>query len=253
MPNYRASTPAVLERLSQYGFGENVEFSQHGKLRIDKLEIPPEFQRKLRPRNWSQFVPALFGRITVAEVNGHFIVVDGQHRLDEADGWEVLPATLFRGVSMRDAAAMFDLYNSERVALRAADEFRAACVSENDDALALDAALLARGLDGWCQGRAETDLGSIASVRTLEDQLGLDHTLYTMDFISDVWPWPQVEGSPHVRIVRGVGQFLRSEKKVTGRKRPRKWNPAERDMLVNYLALFYPQQDGMESSWPRRS
>lgn len=240
---------AVLERLAAYGYGEDVEYTRTGKLRIDSLKVPGEFQRKLRPRRWGMFVPALFGRIIVAEVNGISLTVDGQHRLDHAvaSGMESIPAILYRGMTMRDAAAMFDILNSERVALNAADEFRSSCWSEDTGAMALDTALLSRGLDGWCKGRGDVDLRAISSVRKLNDDLGLDHTTYTLDVIGAIWPWAEVDGSPHVRIVRGFGQFLRPMKRVTGKKRPRRWNTDDRDLLVDYIRTFYPEGEGMKS------
>lgn len=233
-----AHDAAVVARLAKYGYGKNT------KVVISETHNPDEFQRRLKPRTWSIFVKALFGRVTIMVVNGENIVVDGQHRLEHAErhGEKTAPAVMFENGTMEDAAAMFDLFNSERIALSAAVAFRAACLSGDRAMLALDKALLARELDGWCNGREAYDLDSIGSVVMIHDQLGLDHTLYTLDVLADCWSW-DVPKSPHVRCIRGFAQFLRPQKRVTlrsGRLQERYWDPADRDLLTAYLRLFFP-------------
>ena len=250
----------VMERLSAFGFGEDV------MLDPTSLKVPEEFQRDEKARGWKKFVPALFGRLIVVEVDGEDLLVDGQHRNAGAKraNVKVVPAVRFsrtldgRGMTLADAAAMFDICNSQRVALPAADEFRAAIVSEDEDAIALDEALLVRNLDGTGRGNrsghpnAET-LKSISSVRKLQYDLGLDHTLYTLDVINEIWPFAEIKTSPHVRIVRGFGQFLRPEKTVLasakGRRRVnRRWNLADRQALVEYLGLRFGPKETPEDA-----
>jgi hypothetical protein len=256
----------ILERLSRYGFGEDVE------LPIDSIEVPEEFQRELKPRNWAVFAPPLFGRPGIAEVvsaNGRklktprLLGVDGQHRIYEAkvNGYDKVPCTVVRGMSLEDAAGWFDLANHARVGLPAQVEFRAACMSLDSNALALDEALLERGLDAWPYAlRAPQGLRAISSVRVLADQTSLEHTLYTLDVLADIWPWPTqtpaeagaVMTSPHVRAIRGFGQFLRPEKKVQKSARSkitslRRWNKDDRELLVGFLRQHHEGQYGLES------
>lgn len=237
---------SVIARLGKYGYGKNKIVT------LGECVVPEEFQRKLRQRSWDTYIEALFGRIIIMIVDGVKIVVDGQHRRDHAMryGKETGPAIVYENGTMEDAAALFDLFNSERVALKAADAFRAACVSGDRGMLALDAGLLARGLDGWCHERADYNLQSIGSVMKLYSQVddihgtGLEHSLYTLDVLADCWPW-SVPGSPHVRCIRGFGQFLRPEKGVTlrtGRKAARRWNPADRELLTRWIAATYPSK-----------
>lgn len=240
-----ARDASVIARLAKYDYGDDEMIAIRDTVR------PEEFQRKLRQRTWDTFVPALFGRVILMEVRGKLIMVDGQHRLDYAKrkGETHVPSIVFRKGTMKDAAAMFDLFNTERVALKAADGFRAACVSGDRGKLALDAGLAERDLDGWCMGRARYNLTSIGSVVGLCDQTGLEHTLYTLDVLRDCWSW-DVESSPHVRCIRGFGQFLRSEKKVTaasGRLYARRWNPENRDLLTSYIATNFPGKVGLRS------
>lgn len=249
-----ATSKTVLERLAAYGYGEDIEIA------IDDLVIPEEFQRKLKPRNWDLFVPILFGRLIVARLkDGRLVIVDGQHRWTKAKEWgmSTVQCILFQDVSLADAAAMFDICNGERVAIPPADEFRAACVSEDPEAMELDAALLQRGLDGWCRERAEYNLRPISSVRKLQRDEGLKHTLYALDVIADVWPWEEVKTSPHVRCIRGFGEFLRPEKMVLrergGRRRiRRRWNDADRTLLVTYLRNHYHGDVGLDN-WLMRA
>jgi hypothetical protein len=248
------ATKSVLERLAAYGYGQDTEIA------TTDLVVPEEFQRKLKPRNWDLFVPMLFGRLIVARLkDGRLVIVDGQHRWEKAKEWgmENVPCILFEDVSVPDAAAMFDICNSDRVAIPPADEFRAACISEDQEAQELDAALLERDLDGWCQDRAEYNLRPISSLRKLQRDVDLDHTLYSLDVISEVWPWDEVKGSPHVRCIRGFGQFLRPEKMVLratgGRKRVlRRWDEADRELLVSYLREHYHGDIGLDN-WLMRA
>ena len=256
----------ILERLARYGFGENV------MLPVDSIEVPEEFQRELKPRNWAVFAPPLFGRPSVAEVveaNGKKLIkarllgVDGQHRIYEAkvNGHDEVPVTLVRGMSLEDAAAWFDLSNHARVGLPAQVEFRAACMSLDPGALALDEALIERGLDAWpFTLRATQGLRAINSVRVLQRELGLEHTLYTLDVLRDIWPWPTttppgsdvVMTSPHTRAIRGFGQFLRPEKKVQKSARSkvtvmRRWNPDDRQLLVDFLREHHAGEYGLST------
>jgi hypothetical protein len=117
----------------------------------------------------------------------------------------------------------------------------------------LDDDLLDRGLDGWCQERAR-DLGAIGTVVGLHDQLGLDHILYTLDVVADIWSWQNEEederyakDSPHSRIIRGFAMYLIPERKVSGRKYLRRWDRENTDMLTSWIATNYPGQEGMLS------
>lgn len=240
----------VAARLGKYGYGKNktVTFSE--------CVIPEEFQRKLKPRGWDIFTKALFGRVIIMEVDGVKVVVDGQHRIAHAENHGMVsgPGIVYENGTMEDAAALFDLFNSERVSLQAADAFRAACVSGDQGMLDLDVGLLARGLDGWKRGRTEHNLAAIGSVVVLcnDDAIGLDLALYTLDVIEECWPW-DVAKSPHVRCIRGFAQFLRPVKKFTVvrgsnvKLKTRRWNPGDRDMLIGYIAANFAGDEGLEN------
>jgi hypothetical protein len=259
---------SILERLAAYGFGEDVV------LPIDSIEVPEEFQRELKPRNWGVFAPPLFGRPSVAEVTKaggkklaepRLLGVDGQHRIHEAkiQGYTEVPCVLVKDMTLEDAAGWFDIANHARVGLPQQVEFRAACMSLNANALALDKALLARGLDAWPYTlRTPHSLKAVTSVRVLQTELGLEHTLYTLDVLSDIWPWVEKEGlpeglatvptSPHARAIRGFGQFLRPEKKVQKGARTkvtamRRWNPQDRDLLVGFLREHHGGEYGLDN------
>lgn len=261
----------ILERLSKYGYGQDCE------MKLRDLEVPAEFQRKLKPRNWDIFVPALFGRLWVAEVthaNGkklakvRLLIIDGQHRAKEASdaGMDTVPCLLWKDVAMEDAAAIYDRSNGDRTAIPPGDEFRAACSAQDADALALDVALLERGLDGWSlsgkdeqiagTARAAGNLRAIASVRKLQIDEGLEHTTYTLDVLRDIWPWAgdedAVATAPHVRMIRGFGQFLREEKFVEsqrGRRRKlrRRWDRNDTNLLVGFMREHFRGELGLDN------
>jgi hypothetical protein len=236
------------------GYGEDMEIPR------EELKVPEEFQRKLKPRGWEQFIPALFGRVLVAEVNGDKLIVDGIHRVEGGDshhmwdGGKKVPSVLYRNCSMEQAAGLFHLLNAERVALRAADEFRSACLSGDEGARLFDENLLDRGLDGWCQERSEQDLMAVGTAVDLHEKLGLDHILYTLDVIADIWAWRNPEEderyvptSPHSRILRGFAMYLIPERKLSGRKYLRRWDRENTEMLTSWIATNYPGPEGMQS------
>jgi hypothetical protein len=244
--------PTVLKGLLALGYGENVEIP------YDELHVPEEFQRALKPRNWDTFVPALFGRAVVAEVDGENWLVDGLHRVDEGHThgmWAEanVPSVLYAGSNKEQAAGLFHLSNARRVALRAADEFRSACYSGDESARALDVALLDLDLDGWCQGRAERDLTAVGTVVGIAEKYGMEHALYTLDTLRDIWAWDDkaderyAESAPHMRTIKGFSEYLRPVKNVTGRRYPRRWDPENGEMLTTYIATHFPGQEGLLS------
>jgi hypothetical protein len=233
------------------GYGENVEIPR------SKLVVPEEFQRQLKPRNWETFIPALFGRAIVVEVDGKEWLCDGLHRVAEGDAhdmWasQAVPAIRFANGTKEIAAAVFHLGNRDRTSVSQADQFRAACISGDAEARKLDEDLLEIGLDGWCQGRSESNLSAIGTVAALAEKYGRAHALYTLDTINEIWSWEKddaqyVEASPNIRIIKGFGEYLRPEKRVGGRRRLRKWDPEDREMLTSWIAVNYPGEVGHDS------
>jgi len=251
--------PKVLKGLLSLGYGENVEIP------YGDLKIPEEFQRELRPRNWDEFVPALFGRAVVVELlegglpesltPGDKVTVDGIHRVEEGHShgmWTEhdVPSVLYQG-TYEQAAGLYHLANIRRVALAAADSFRGACFSGDEDMQALDADLLDIGLDGWCMGRADRDCTAIGTVIALTEKYGREHTLYVLDVISECWSWRDDQeetyaaSSPHVRVIKGFGEYLRPEKRIGHRRYPRRWDPENAPMLTAYIATTYGGQEGL--------
>jgi hypothetical protein len=245
--------PQVVARLlGLEGYGKNVEIP------YAQLVVPVEFQRKLNPRNWDVFIPALFGRAIVVEVEGEEILCDGLHRVEEgkANGmWDEqdVPCVRFANGTKEIAASIFHLGNRERTGVSSADQFRAACISGDAEALALDADLLEIGLDGWCQGRAPDgeDLGSIGTVVGVVEKYGRAHALYALDFIEGIWSWMKEDdryvGSPNIRVIKGFSEYLRPEKRVKNLRRPRRWDQNNGPMLQEYIATNFPGEEGHES------
>lgn len=268
-----AEKPILDRLLERYGYGDNAEVDPRD---IDYEAARKLFQRDLKPRDWETFVPVLFGRPIVAEVkNGRrkaiLVPLDGQHRFHEAIQVEeyAVPCVLYRGMAPEDVAAVFDILNSDRKSLPAPDEFRAACLSGAEAAVALDKALLERGLDGWCRRDGYKRLTVIGSVRVLQNELGressdgkgqgdpetgLERTLYALDTIRQVWPWDgpdAVAKSPHTRVVQGFGQFLRPEKvrpkagDKVGAKFIYRWDRENTGLLVEHLRVKYNVVGGL--------
>jgi len=212
----------------------------------------------LKPRNWDVFVPALFGRSIVAEVDGVNLVVDGIHRINEGEQhgmWERqdVPSVRYAGCTKEQAAGLYHLANVKRVALKAADAFRAACFSGDAEMRALDADLLDIGLDGWCMGRADRDCAAIGAVLAVVEKYGREHALYALDVISECWSWSDsseedfADSSPHHQAIKGFAEYLRPSKKVGGRRTPRRWDRENALMLTGYIATRFPGQEGLLS------
>lgn len=233
------------------GYGEDV------LIPFDKLVIPEDFQRELKPRNWETFIPALFGRAIVAEVDGDDLLCDGLHRVMEGEQkgtWKKrgVPCVRFKDCTREQAVAIFHLANRERVSVSSADQFRAACLSGDKEAIQLDTDLKQIGLDGWCRGRSESNLGSIGTVIGVADKYGREHALYTLDVIGAIWSWHEGDdrytlNSPNIRIIKGFSEYLRPEKRVLGRRRLRRWNQDDTELLTEYIATNFPGDEGHES------
>jgi len=119
-------------------------------LRISQLEYAPEYQRPIR-QAWisklvREFDPALVGKIRVAERDGHYYVIDGQHRVEAMRILFAGEDLLIRcDVQMLDTveeqARLFVMLSMSRAPLRNYEIFRARLASGDPDAMGMVAVL----------------------------------------------------------------------------------------------------------------
>jgi len=119
-------------------------------LRLSQLEINAEYQRPIR-QPWvkklvREFDPALLGKLRVAERNGRYYVIDGQHRLEAL---RVLAAGVDRFVrcdvqiveSAHDEARLFVLLNQSRAPLHGSEVMRARLAAGDPSAFGIKTAM----------------------------------------------------------------------------------------------------------------
>lgn len=112
-----------------------------------KMRVAAEAQRVLRPPHFNkiigEFDPEFLGYPVVSLRDGHFYIIDGQHRVEACkiwigEGWETQAITcrVYTGMTLKDEADMFDHLNLQ-LNVAAFDKFRARCTAERTDELAV--------------------------------------------------------------------------------------------------------------------
>ena len=116
-------------------------------LRLGQMEVSPEYQRPTR-QVWmrklvKEFSPALVGKIRVAERDGHYYVIDGQHRVEAmrvifaGDEDRLIRCDVQIIETAEEQARLFVSLNTARSPMRPHDIFRARLAANDDAALAI--------------------------------------------------------------------------------------------------------------------
>lgn len=151
----------------------------HKMLPVAVLEIASEAQRKLNS-SWSReigddFDADSFHEITVSLREGHYYVVDGQHRIDALRriGWQdqKIPCRVYEGLTIRQEAALF-LSLNDRKAIRAFDEFRIAITAGEAIPVDIDRIVRAQGLTLSDQKR-DGSISAVGALRQVYEGAGM--------------------------------------------------------------------------------
>jgi hypothetical protein len=177
--------------------GKNLETS--GELAwvlASKLTVDPRYQRPVFPAKVKKiqdgFDPDAFGVLYVSErADGSLVILDGQQRhaaVMGMPGWEndYLPAIVYTGLTVRQEAALFTLYNGIRTKPRPSDMYRAALVAGDPSVKAINVIVTDLGLVIG-DGPGKTRVQSIASVRRIYDNVGGDVLRRVMTVATRAW------------------------------------------------------------------
>jgi hypothetical protein len=142
-------------------------------VQLSKLRISPAAQRELNESRvahlTADFDPEMLGYPVVSNRNGHYFVIDGQHRIEAVkrwlgDGWEKqnVSCRVYIGMTERDEAAMF-LELNDVLSVTAFDKFKVAVTGEKSDESAVKRVVESIGL----RIAREKQDSSVACVSTL--------------------------------------------------------------------------------------
>lgn len=159
------------------------------------LKIDPQYQRELVPAKvrdiTAQWSWIACGAIIVAERNGDFWAIDGQHRVAAAlrrSDIQLLPCIVFQSQGVADEAESFLRVNTNRKPIDSIAKHRAKLAANDEDAAFIESTLKACGLKvasssdqplsvhclGWCAKRVKDDRDAFASVLSLVAQMAID-------------------------------------------------------------------------------
>lgn len=156
--------------------------------------VDDEYQRALDER-WvaareDRFDARLLGTLTVTPRNGHYTVIDGQHRLRlaQAVGVKEVPCTVVDTGDQADAANVFVAMNRERRGVKPIDIYRADLLAGNVTALAVRDVL-----DRWgfkmSGSKLDTSatITSVLAVRRAVKLYGPGVLDFALAVITDAW------------------------------------------------------------------
>lgn len=141
---------------------------------LNKVRVNPLTQRDINEARVdklaSEFDPEEFGAPTVNDRDGHFYVIDGQHRIEAYKKWlgdgswedQQIQCWTYEGLTVEEEADKFLTLN-DYLAVAAMSKFRIAVQAGRPDESDVDRIVRAHGL---CVSRDKTD-GAIGAVGTL--------------------------------------------------------------------------------------
>ena len=201
------------------------------------LEIPAEYQRKLKMGKVKQIVAEFNGVIVnppkVSYRDGRYIVIDGQHTvvaLKMLNGGEDLPIVcrVYTGLTKEEEALVFAQQTGASTPLSAGAKLRAKLVGKDSESLAFLAATEAAGLQlGADSVRATRKIICVSTALKEFQQYGAD--TYTEGLKAIVDAWGGDPDSLRSGIIQGMMRFIALYK-----------DEYKYSRLVKRLATVYP-------------
>lgn len=174
---------------------------------VAKLKVDPAYQRELKPghvdRIQTNFDERAFGPLVVSKQNGHYSVLDGQHRLEVVLRRHDPEVTciVFEGLTQEDEAKLFLLLNTQ-VVVHTADKMRARAEAGDPVALDITKTLGRRGLKISPTGRGIPN--GVQAVNALEQAQNHRNLEKVVDILFRAWG---AEGF-RLPIIRGLDALL---------------------------------------------
>ena len=174
---------------------------------VDKMRVSPVAQRQLNQAR-VDFLVANFdveqiGTLTVNERDGHFYIIDGQHRKAaiEQIGWgdQQVQCWTYVGLTEQEEADRFDRLN-DVLAVHAFDKFRVRVTAGRDVEADIDRIVQAQGL---CISRDKIPgaIGAVGTLRRVYTRSDDSTLARTLRIIRDAYGDPGFEAA----VIDGIG------------------------------------------------
>jgi len=184
------------------------------EIETGKLKIRPQYQRPLNENRVKKMAEAfddeLAGTIEVSFADGHYWVVDGQHRLAamRAKGIRICRVLIHYGLTIEEEARLFGLLNSERMAVQPRDLYRAELLAGVERTVAVAASLQKYGLHLVNSGNDRTGVAAVRHLWELQERRSLDDTLLVVKKGWSDGEGVPVHGALEGRVLAALGRFI---------------------------------------------
>ena len=180
---------------------------------IGKLNVDYSYQRPLRTHTWKKYAKEFdlekFGTPMVsARGDSSLWVMDGQHRIKAAqvaldlDDSQMVPANVYRGLTVEKEADLWVAYNVERTAPHRDDNHRAMVVAGRPLACAVEKTVSRHGFEIG-SGNAVGRINAVGIAYELEERGVLDSTLSILGSA-----WGADQGALRGPLMKAVGLIL---------------------------------------------
>lgn len=174
---------------------------------IAKMKVNPLAQRQINQARVDhlavEFDPEQIGTPTVNERDGHFYIIDGQHRIEAMKqmGWgdQQVQCWCYTGLTEEDEAERF-LKLNDTLAVLALPKFRAAVTAGRERECDIDRILRAQGLV-ISADKIPGAIGAVGTVTRLYDRAGGQVLARTGRIIRDAYGDPGLEAA----VIDGIG------------------------------------------------
>lgn len=158
------------------------------------------------------------GTIIISHRDGHYYIVDGQHRVQAAKirGIKTLPCLVHEGLTYQEEADMFVAMGKERHGLLVTALFNGECEAGNESALGLRQAVEKSGFNIG-QGSGNYRIQSVQVLRSIYTKHGEKMIIDVLAVLRDAWGGIQKANGR--LILLGIWQFLEAYELVYKRER----------------------------------
>lgn len=191
-----------------------------GELMVKFREAQRDLNERKRDRIADNFDPYAVGRIQVARVNGHYHIVDGQHRVAAVQKlWgddEMVPCDVIPAESAAEAAELFLKVNDERSPVQAIDRFRIAVEADRDEYVEVNDLLTGLGYN-ITTGAEDGAFAAVSSAMGVYRKHGTEVLKDALLIIQATWGMNR--DSVHTSLVQGFSELVAEYGKVIERGR----------------------------------
>lgn len=181
-------------------------------VRLGEMAVPESSQRKF-DQAWADHIVSEFdleqiGHPTLSMRDGHYFILDGQHRIDAikrwlGDGWEsqLVECYVYVGLSEQQEADKFLRLNDAKQ-VSAFDKFRVGISARREEVLAIKSVLDAEGL---CVSRDKVPggIGAVGTLRKIFKRAGPETLGKSLRIIRDAYG----DAGFEARVIDGISHL----------------------------------------------